>query len=209
MKFMLPKIHFEIEKWKFNDRYNIYVSNLGNFKSRSKEDIKLMVQKGGYLMVPLCNNQRGITKYVPAHRIVMETWCPKQNMWKDKLTVDHLDHNKRNNKTTNLEWVSKEENQKRANDDLMTDDKDAIIQALKDRIRNLENKLENKIANEEITITMIGLKDFHSWSSVKSWLVENVNPNIRTMKIENLKKAVTKASKDRTMYMGRHWKISK
>lgn len=203
------KIHIEIERWKFNKRYNIYVSNMGNFKTKSKEEIKLMVQKGGYLMVPLCNNQRGVTKYVPAHRIVMETWCPKQNMWKDKLTVDHLDHNKRNNKTKNLEWVSKEENQKRANDDLMIDDKDAVIQALKDRIRNLEAKLEDKIVNEEITITMIGLKDFHSWGSVKSWLLENVNPNIKSMKIENLKKAVTKAARDKTIYMGRHWKISK
>lgn len=30
------------------------------------------------------------------------------------LTVDHLDHNKRNNSVSNLEWVTKEENLHRA-----------------------------------------------------------------------------------------------
>ena len=111
---MLPKIHIEIEKWKFNKNYNLYVSNLGNFKDKSKEDIKLVVEKGGYLQIPVWNNKQGKVKYLQAHRVVMETWCPKQNMWKDKLTVDHLDHNKRNNKTKNLEWVTKQENQRRS-----------------------------------------------------------------------------------------------
>ena len=63
-KIILPKMHIEIEKWKFNKKYNVYVSNLGNFKDKTKESIKLMVQKGGYLMVPLCNNKKGITKYI-------------------------------------------------------------------------------------------------------------------------------------------------
>ena len=111
---MLPKIHIEVEKWKFNKNYNLYVSNMGNFKDKSKEDIKLMVEKGGYLQVPVCNNKQGKIKYLQAHRVVMETWCPKQNMWKDKLTVDHLDNNKRNNKDKNLEWVTQQENLKRA-----------------------------------------------------------------------------------------------
>lgn len=208
-KVILPKLHIEIEKWKFSKKYNIYVSNLGNFKDKTKESIKLMVQKGGYLMVPLCNNKKGITKYIPAHRIVMETWCPRADIWKDKLTVDHLDHNKRNNKATNLEWVSKEENQQRAIDDMMVDDKDIIIQSLKDKIQNLENKLNDKIKNEEVTISMIGLKDFHSWGSLKSWLCEKVNPAYHTMKIDVLKKNILKASRDKTKYMGYHWKVSK
>lgn len=207
-KIILPKIHIEIEKWKFNKKYNVYVSNLGNFKDKTKESIKLMVQKGGYLMVPLCNNKKGITKYIPAHRIVMETWCPRADIWQDKLTVDHLDHNKRNNKTTNLEWVSREENQQRAIDDMMNDDKDAIIQGLKDKIRNLEDRLDNKIKNETITISMIGLKDFHSWGTLKSWLIANVNPAYSNVKMESIRKGVLKAAKGKTKYMGYHWKVS-
>ena len=208
-KIILPKFHFEIEKWKFNKKYNIFVSNLGNFKDKTKESIKLMVQRDGYLMIPLCNNKRGIVKYLPAHRVVMETWCPRANIWKDKLTVDHLDHNKRNNKTKNLEWVSKEENQKRASKDFITDDKDSLIQSLQDKIKNLENQLDEKIKNDKLTISIIGLKDFSSWGSLKDWLIENINPNIQSMKIENLKKQITKAATNKTKYMGYRWKVVK
>ena len=35
----------------------------------------------------------------------------------DKLTVDHLDHNKRNNSVENLEWVTRAENMRRARAD--------------------------------------------------------------------------------------------
>ena len=45
----------------------------------------------------------------------MMTWKPIAGM--DKMTVDHLDHNKRNNKLSNLEWVTEEENQRRAAED--------------------------------------------------------------------------------------------
>jgi hypothetical protein len=37
----------------------------------------------------------------------------------ENLTVDHLDHNKRNNSLDNLEWVSEEENLRRAKADLI------------------------------------------------------------------------------------------
>jgi hypothetical protein len=52
-----------------------------------------------------------------AHRLVMLTWRPTPDA--ENLTVDHLDHNKRNNALSNLEWVSYEENQERAKDDLV------------------------------------------------------------------------------------------
>lgn len=55
---IIPKIKFEIEKWKLNKNYNIYVSDLGNFKDKFKDDIKLKVNKSGYLMVPICNNKK-------------------------------------------------------------------------------------------------------------------------------------------------------
>ena len=208
-KIMLPKFHLEIERWKFNKNYNIYVSNLGNFKDKTKEDIKLMIQKNGYLTVPLCNNKKGTVKYIPAHRIVMETWCPKANIWKDKLTVDHLNHNKRDNRAKNLEWVTKEENQRRANEDLITDDKDITIQSLKSRISNLENQLNNKTENNNIIITMIDFKEFYSWESLKNWLIKNINSNIENMAMKNLKKQVLKAIENKTKYMGYYWKISK
>ena len=203
---MLPKVHIEIEKWKFNKNYNLYVSNLGNFKDKSKEDIKLVIEKGGYLQIPVCNNKQGKVKYLQAHRVVMETWCPKQNMWKDKLTVDHLDHNKRNNKTNNLEWVTQQENQRRAVADLVYDDKDALIQSLKDHIRNLEDKINHLEMKSNLKITANNIHTFRSWQEVKNWYIK-IYPNAKNMKIETLIKAVTKAATNKTLYIGYNWQI--
>lgn len=46
----------------------------------------------------------------------MLTWRPIPDA--ENLTVDHLDHNKRNNTVYNLEWVTLEENRTRAQEDL-------------------------------------------------------------------------------------------
>lgn len=199
---ILPKIHIEIEKWKFNRNYQLYVSNMGNFKDKTGEKINLKIDKGGYLQVPTCNNKKGTVKYLQAHRIVMETWCPKINMWKDKLTVDHLDHNKRNNTYKNLEWVTQEENQKRASNDLIYDDKDTLIQSLQDKIKYLENLNKEKVTN----ITIVGIKNFTSWNEVKNWLSLK-NPEYNNASIENIQKRITKAYKNNKMYAGYNWII--
>lgn len=59
------------------------------------------------------------------HRLVMETWHPISNP--EEMTVDHLDHNKRNNDIRNLEWVAEKENHKRAADDLLVEKEVALI----------------------------------------------------------------------------------
>ena len=59
------------------------------------------------------------------YRLVMETWCPIPNS--EKMTVDHLDHNKRNNDIRNLEWITEKENHKRAVDDLLVEKEVALI----------------------------------------------------------------------------------
>ena len=202
---MLPKIHIEVEKWKFNKNYNLYVSNMGNFKDKSKEDIKLMVEKGGYLQVPVCNNKQGKVKYLQAHRVVMETWCPKQNMWKDKLTVDHLDHNKRNNKAKNLEWVTQQENLKRAAADMIYDDKDALIQSLQDKIKNLQTELEDIKSNQKVKILVNGWT-FNSWSEVKSYLTGLNKAYIHTART-TMERNIRKAAANNSLYCGLKWKI--
>lgn len=58
-----------------------------------------------------------INNYMLLHRVVMLTWKPAPEA--EKLTVGHLDHNKRNNALSNLEWVSKAENMRRARVDYM------------------------------------------------------------------------------------------
>lgn len=105
-------IHFSIERWKWNADFGIYVSTKGRFRNESKKDIPITVDNKGYCRV-YCG---GTTHtHLLAHRVVLLTWRPTANA--GNLTVDHLDHNKRNNALDNLEWVSFEENQRRAKAD--------------------------------------------------------------------------------------------
>ena len=105
-------IHFFVEKWKWNADFGIYVSNKGHFRSRDKKDLAIKIGNKGYCYV-YCEGT--VNKYRLAHRVVMLTWCPTDDA--ENLTVDHKDHNKRNNAVDNLEWVTFEENQKRARED--------------------------------------------------------------------------------------------
>ena len=108
---MLPNFIFKVEKWKFNKDFGVYVSTQGHFKDRHKRLLPIMVNKGGYCAV---DTERG-----PAlcHRLVMFTWRPIPNA--EILTVDHLNHNKRDNSLENLEWVTREENLRRASMDYL------------------------------------------------------------------------------------------
>ena len=95
---ILPKLTFKWERWKFNSDYGVYVSTLGHFKDRYKRDIPVKIDKKGYVMI---KTEQG---YRRAHRLVMLTWRPTDDA--ENLTVDHLNHNKRDNSLANLEWVT-------------------------------------------------------------------------------------------------------
>lgn len=110
-KIILPSIKLKVERWKYNEEYKVYVSSLGRFKNENKKDIKLLIGSNGYCMV---NTWKGLKA---AHRLVLMTYKPVESM--DNLTVDHLNHNKRNNELSNLEWVSKQVNQARAQADFI------------------------------------------------------------------------------------------
>ena len=106
---ILPKLTFKWERWKFNSDYGVYVSTLGHFKDRYKRDIPIKIDKKGYVMI---KTEQG---YRRAHRLVMLTWRPTDDA--ENLTVDHLNHNKRDNSLANLEWVTKEVNWERERND--------------------------------------------------------------------------------------------
>lgn len=98
------------ETWKqvlnYEDLY--LVSNYGNvmsLKSRHGKSILLKKcnDKSGYEIVTLCKNGEHKTKSV--HRLVMTAFYGN-----NKLQVNHIDGNKKNNKLENLEFVTAKQN---------------------------------------------------------------------------------------------------
>lgn len=109
---MFPTLKLNIERWKYNPTFELYVSNMGHIRNKSKADIAPKIMENGYMVVYVNGSING---YMLLHRVVMLTWKPTPEA--EVLTVDHLDHNKRNNALSNLEWVTFEENQCRAKAD--------------------------------------------------------------------------------------------
>ena len=107
MRFIMPSLIFDIERWKWNEKYGLYVSTFGRFKNVNKQIIKPKV-RNNYFWIYIPNTGG----YEPAHRIVLMTFKPLNDS--KPMTVDHINSNTRDNKLRNLEWVTKEENSRRA-----------------------------------------------------------------------------------------------
>ena len=97
MKHFFPKLHIELERWKYYMPLDVYVSTEGRIKNKEGK-ICSVCKKDGYLYF--------LGK--PVHRIVMETWKPVPGY--AKLTVDHKNHNTFDNSISNLSWMTAEEN---------------------------------------------------------------------------------------------------
>lgn len=99
-----------MEEWRDIRGYEgLYqISNRGRIKSLyfNKERILKPTLLKGYLQITLHLN--GAVKTFKIHRLVMETFCPIENM--DKYDVNHIDENKENNYLENLEWLFHKDN---------------------------------------------------------------------------------------------------
>ena len=132
-RIIMPRFIFRIERWKWNKEYRIYVSNMGHFMDEHKKIIPVKINQSGYVFIKTPYG------YNYSHRLVMKTWRPTAAM--DKLTVDHLDHNKRNNSVENLEWVTRAENLKRAHEDYIDENakpKTKTVKAIKSGAETIE-----------------------------------------------------------------------
>ena len=69
--------------------------------------LKQNLKRNGYKTVDLCKN--GKVKTILVHRIVAEAFCPNPNSLR---FVNHIDSNRENNDSANLEWVTSSENRK-------------------------------------------------------------------------------------------------
>ena len=104
LKNLMPQFHFNIERWKYYMPMDVYISSFGRFKD-----------KNGTILSPTAKDNYLVFRGESVHRLVMTVFKPQPGC--AGLTIDHLDHNTRNNKVDNLEWVTKEENQARAKKD--------------------------------------------------------------------------------------------
>ena len=100
------------EIWKNIPNYEgIYqISNLGNIRSCKNNKIRKSIkQKSGYLRIILTKNQK--QKATNVHILVAKNFVPNPN---NLPFVNHIDGNKENNKSDNLEWVTASQNMKHA-----------------------------------------------------------------------------------------------
>lgn len=110
------------EVWKDMVGYEEYflISSLGNvYSKRTNKVLKLTKSKTGYLCFATRLEGRGSKCIlIRAHRAVAEAFIPiptylieyKHKTYNGKIPVNHKDGNKLNNKLSNLEWVTHEEN---------------------------------------------------------------------------------------------------
>lgn len=189
MKFILPRFLVNIERWKWNDEYRIFVSNTGRFKDEYKKDLPMVYgSKSGYIVVKTYVGLKS------AHRIVMKTWRPTRDM--ESLTVDHLDHNKRNNALSNLEWVTKEENKRRAAADM--------------RVSNNERKsaLTNQELNPNMKLTF-GTRQhfFDNYDEAADYVIEHfINDNNTLYYKDRIIKKIKHSINTKQKYCNYRWK---
>lgn len=176
IKIVLPKIHIEIERWKYLKSMDVYISSHGRFKDKN----------GALLSVGAKNNYlvfRG--EYI--HRLVLSTFKPVPG-WAG-LTVDHLNHNTRDNRVSNLEWVTLTENTRRARKD-ENDNSKTMLQKTEEKIKITEEK--TTITNNGIFVVLNGVKlpidsAGQLMKSDKSLNTDKINTIIKNIK-ENAKR---------------------
>lgn len=176
-KIILPKLNFKIEKWKWNKEYRVYVSTLGHIKNEYKQNVPVKINPAGYCMAKTeCGNKL-------IHRLVMLTFKPIPNA--EELTVDHLNHNKRDNSIYNLEWVTQEENLKRAKEDYLS-----VSQLIcpKQRIK-------------------AGQKIFNNIDEAINYIVKKSSSNGSVPNRENIRKRISQAIITKTLYHKQKWSI--
>lgn len=97
------------EEWKLVEgTEDYYISNLGRFKrvTHLGDSLrKASIDSEGYCRVNIGH------KKLRLHRVVAEAFVPNPN---NLPVIDHLDNNKQNCKASNLEWVTQQENTRRA-----------------------------------------------------------------------------------------------
>jgi len=95
-----------MEEWCIiNEFPNYDISNFGNVRNNKSNKIMKICIKSGYYHVSLINTS--VKKTLKVHRLVALAFIENP---KNKSEVNHKDKNKFNNNVSNLEWMTRQEN---------------------------------------------------------------------------------------------------
>ena len=170
-KIVIPNVKLKYEYF-INEQGEVYSKATNSFLRPSKT-------AKGYLRYGL-TTETG-RKYFMAHRLVLFTYNPTENM--EKLEVNHKDGNKENNCLNNLEWCSGSENVKHSIDTGLKIP--AKGEQIGNSVLNEDKVLEiiDLLLNSNLSLQKIGEKFGVSRHTIfdikrkKSWkhLTENIN----------------------------------
>lgn len=116
---MNPSMLIDGEVWVtvsgYEDRY--YVSNMGRVFTNGCKGVPPHIMKPqpnnrGYMLISLSKNKK--VWHTTVHRLVAAAFCEGRS--NERPHVNHIDGDKSNNVSSNLEWVSRSENMRHAID---------------------------------------------------------------------------------------------
>ena len=173
------------------------ISNLGRVKSFrrfnghhyiSREKI-LTPQKNKYLTVRLADGNK--TKQYQVHRLVAETFIPNPF---NKVYVNHINGNKKDNMVNNLEWCTPKENTIHAyKNNLIKKTTDKKNKAALNNIKKAWSKTSKKVNQYDLNNNFI-----KQWESISS-----------IAKINNYRRcSVTNACNNKKIYKNYIWKYA-
>lgn len=157
------------ENWKFiegtNDMYKI--SDLGNVFSVFTGTIRKPQMHKNYLVVQIRVN--GITHKLSIHRLVAKAFIPNPL---NKPEINHLNAIKTDNRATNLEWCTNEENRIHAINLGLIPKGIQCAQAIftENDIKNIRTLAFFGVSNKEISISYsTNQSNIHSIVNNKTW----------------------------------------
>ena len=133
------------EEWKTKKYYSKYtISNLGRVKHIARDEIiKGSINGDGYIQVSLYpdNNEIGLEKKpLRLHRLVAELFCSNDSPEKKNI-VNHLNSDKLDNRSINLEWTTNLENTRPGNHDISCHSWSDLEQNYKNNYIKINNKV--------------------------------------------------------------------